>query len=81
VITAQLLVELQRCHWKKYVMLRPVQEPLLACRTLPTEGVPLTDGRAVLTGEDSPGGRFDSAEAMERVTRMTRVTNVVTARV
>lgn len=79
-IGAQLLDELQRCHWKEYEMPEPVQVPLLACSVLPIAAVPLMDGGAVLVGVALPGGVFESAVVMERVTRVSRTTNVVTAR-
>ena len=60
-------------------MPEPCHAPLLACSVLPTAGVPLMDGRAVLVGEDLPGGVLEAAEVTASVTRMNRATNVVTA--
>jgi hypothetical protein len=60
-------------------MLRPCQEPLLACSLLPTAGVPVIDGAAVLVGGLWPGGVFEIAEVTERVTSMRRVTKDATA--
>jgi hypothetical protein len=57
-------------------MLRPCQEPVLACSVLPTAAVPLIDGAVVLVGGLWPGGVFEMAEATERLRSMSSVTKV-----
>ena len=57
-------------------MLRPCQDPLLACSVLPTAGVPLIEGAAVFVGGDWPGGVLETADVTERVTRASSVTKL-----
>lgn len=57
-------------------MLRPCQDPLLACSVLPTAGVPLIDGAVAFVGGDWPGGVFETADVTERVTRASSVTKL-----